>query len=1125
MPLALRTCLYRGLAFVWIACGLNAARLPQAGADEAPAAETSPQAYNPFVAASSDEAKKSLARIRVPAGLKTELFAAEPLLANPVAFCLDRNGRAYVCETFRHFAGVTDNRDHMDWLADDLASQTVADRVAMFRKHLGDQFASYTTEHERLRLLSDSDGDGVADTSSVFADGFKDPADGIAAGVLVRGADVYYTCIPRLWLLRDENGDGRAEFRKSLHDGYGVHVAFLGHDLHGLIMGPDGRLYFSMGDRGFNVQADGRQIVHPHTGAVLRCNPDGSQLEVFATGLRNPQELVFDDYGNLFTGDNNSDGGDKARWVHILEGSDAGWRMYYQYITKPVLRGPWNAEKLWHPQHEGQAAYIVPPLANLADGPSGVAYDPGTGLTEAWRRHFFLCDFRGASSLSGIRSFELKPRGASFEVVNVQPLVQAVLATDLEFGPDGSLYVLDWVEGWNKTGKGRIYRVTAVEPDGRSAEVRQLLSQGLATRPLDELYSLLGHPDRRVRQESQFALAAQGTAAARRLADLAADTSAAVLPRLHAIWALGQIGRGTPAAAAPVASLLADQEAEVRCQAAKIASEARNVAAYDGAVAMLKDESARVRLFGAEALGRLGMQNGVPALLGLLRENKDQDPFLRHAASLALSRCASLEALSTAAGDASPAVRLGVLLAMRHMRSSEIARFLRDPEPKVVLEAARAIYDVPLETALPRLAALIDGAGVPGSAVEANGLEDALWRRVIAANVRVAGSQNLNAVAAFAGRTDAPERLRVEALQSLADWQSPEAIDRVIGAWRPLAPRGPVDPGDSIAAPLARCLAADAPEAVQVAAAEMAAKLKLSAATAALDGLAENAQRPAAVRMAALTALGALGSSKLEALVQAALNDAEPAVRAAGLALLAKLSPEQSAPTIAVVLDGGEPVDQQAALAALAVCRGPAADDLIARWLDKLLAGETSAEIELDLLETAGKHPSEAVQQRLAQFEARRDVGDSVGKFREALQGGDKTRGRDIFYNKTEAACLRCHKVLLRGGEVGPNLSDVGKRLDRRAILESLVAPNLQIAKGFESVVCAMQDGQTHIGVLKSETEDQLQLITADGLLIGVPKDQIEERTRGISAMPDKVTQALSKRELRDLVAFLASLK
>ena len=184
--------------------------------------------------------------------------------------------------------------------------------------------------------------------------------------------DSFYACIPDLWRLRDRDGDGAAEERDRLSSGYGVHVALLGHDLHGLTLGPDGRLWFSIGDCGFHVEQDGRVLDLPHCGAVLRCELDGSGLEVVHTGLRNPQELVFDDRGDLFTGDNNSDGGDRARWVQIVEGADSGWRFYYQYVTAPVLRGPWNDEELWKPHHDGQPAYILPPIANLADGPAGL---------------------------------------------------------------------------------------------------------------------------------------------------------------------------------------------------------------------------------------------------------------------------------------------------------------------------------------------------------------------------------------------------------------------------------------------------------------------------------------------------------------------------------------------------------------------------------------------------------------------------------------------------------------------------------------------------------------------------------------------------------------------------------
>ena len=176
-------------------------------------------------------------------------------------------------------------------------------------------------------------------------------------------------------------------------------------DMHGLKMGPDGRIYFSIGDRGLHVKTEGRVVSNPHSGAVLRCNPDGSELELVATGLRNPQELVFDPYGNLFTGDNNADGGDKARWVHVIEGGDSGWSLGYQEMKQPTRLGPWNAEKIWNTQFDGQHANIVPPVAYLGNGPSGVTIHPGVAqIPDRYKKPLLHVRFSAASRATAASS-------------------------------------------------------------------------------------------------------------------------------------------------------------------------------------------------------------------------------------------------------------------------------------------------------------------------------------------------------------------------------------------------------------------------------------------------------------------------------------------------------------------------------------------------------------------------------------------------------------------------------------------------------------------------------------------------------------------------------------------------
>jgi quinoprotein glucose dehydrogenase len=109
----------------------------------------------PKVAAASNEGELAISRIKTPDGLMLSLWAAEPMLANPVAFCIDERGRIYVAETYRQGKGVEDDRGHMDWLDDDLAAETVEDRLAYFWKRLGDKVWNYTKEQDRVVLLED----------------------------------------------------------------------------------------------------------------------------------------------------------------------------------------------------------------------------------------------------------------------------------------------------------------------------------------------------------------------------------------------------------------------------------------------------------------------------------------------------------------------------------------------------------------------------------------------------------------------------------------------------------------------------------------------------------------------------------------------------------------------------------------------------------------------------------------------------------------------------------------------------------------------------------------------------------------------------------------------------------
>lgn len=1070
-----------------------------------------PDPYADRVAKASDEWKKSVKRMQLPTGVQADLWAAEPHVANIVAFHFDEKGRCFVSETFRLHKGVTDNRSHTYWIDDDLASRTVSDRIAMYRKHLKKKFASYETEHDRVRLVEDTTGEGRATKATVFADGFKNAADGLGSGVLARNGKVWFTNIPDLWLLEDTKGTGRANIKKSLHTGYGVHVAFLGHDLHGLVIGPDGKLYFSVGDRGMHVETNGKTVSAPDTGSVMRCNLDGSELEIFATGLRNPQELAFDELGNLFTGDNNADGGDKARWVHLVEGGDSGWRIGYQYLPK---LGVWNEERLWHTAPTNTAAYLLPPLAHVGNGPSGLTYHPGTSLLpDKYQKHFFLCDFRGSGGGSGIHAFQLKPRGASFEVVGTHPFVWSILATDCDFGPDGGFYLSDWVEGWGMPNKGRIFKLSDPNKanDSTVKEVKKLLADGFAHRTVNDLTALLEHKDQRVRQEAQFALADKQAVA--RLDTVAA--TGGKLARLHAVWALGQIARKNHEAHDPLISAANSKDADVRAQAMKMFGDAKVSDGVMVARNALKDAEPRVRFEAAMTIGRLKDRESASAVHDMLKENDDKDVYLRHAGVMALAGIRDRDALKKAATDASSAVRVASLLAMRRLAMPEVALFLNDADPKIVLEAARAIYDVPIPAALPALAQVSTRSlkDVPPQAT----------LRVLAAHHRLGAKENAYVLVSLATRSDVPMPMREQALKMLQSWEKPSGRDWVVGLWRPLKERPAADVAEAVRPALAALMTG--PDKIRTEAAKLAAKHGMKEIGPALRELVVDRKRPSPVRIEALQALETLKDAQLDTAAKTALADDDPRLRLQGRRILLQTAAKAEAvPTLAKVLDSGATVERQGALALLAGLRSREADEIVEGWLDRLIGAKAPAELHLDIVLAAQESKTASMQKKLAIYEASRDAKNPVALFRESMVGGDADLGRKIFFEKAEVSCLRCHKVQGVGGEVGPDLTGIGKKVKRDYLLESLVDPDKQIAKGYETLVVTTIKGKVTSGILKSEDAKELRLMNAEGQIIAIPKSQIDDRSRGPSAMPSDLVKKLSRSEVRDLVEFLAGL-
>ena len=1132
----------RALAFALAASGIvHAAQIV-----------TDTNANAPKVAAASDEGERAMKRFRIPKGFKVELFAAEPLLANPVCFTIDEKGRFFVAETFRLHAGVTDIRSHMDWLDTELESTSVEERIDYMKEFEGKRIADYTKESDRVRMIWDSNGNGKADKSTIFADGFNGSAEGIGAGLLAHHGNIYYADIPNLWLFRDNDKNGEADAKKSLLYGFGVRVGFLGHDLHGLRIGPDGKLYFTIGDRGAHVVNKEQRVIANHEeGVVYRCGLDGSNLEIFARGLRNPQELAFDAYGNLWTGDNNSDGGDPARWVYVVEGGDSGWRVGFQFLTQPNSRGVWLSERMCYPHFTNQAAFIIPPVANIGNGPSGLSYYPGVGLPDRYVNHFFLCDFRGSTD-SGVHSFGVRPSGAGFEVTDRHQFVWELLATDCDFGYEGCFYISDWVQGWNKTGKGRIYRVfdPAHVNDRVVHETKDLFAQGFDSMGVSKLALLLGHPDMRVRQEAQFALVDQGPVTAARAFTKITRSVTNQFARLHSVWGLGQIVARSDLALSELNRLLEDKDAEVRAQAAKVLSDAHrgNTKAL---AELLGDESPRVRFFAALALSKLPSTEYLEPVLAMLRANNDQDVYLRHAGVMALTSLLTRvapgagvaflsrdlgspeatriqKAFSQLMNDPSDAVRMAALLALRRVESPDIAQFLQDANPLIVAEAARAINDLPIAAALTNLAALIEQdenlMAVPAGDEKQPGPRDGLLRRVINANYRIGQANNAAALAAFAATSKAPESLRGEALTLLSQWAKPSGRDRITGLWRPLDERDPQFAAAALQSHLS-ALQKSSSNKLKLAATKAAGVLNITNEGANSIDLVTDTNAAPNLRIEALKSMANNKDPQLAEAVRLSLADKDEGLRKEAMKLQAQMHPDDTLAELRPILESGALSEKQTAFAMLGSLTNIEADEVILRWLDKLLAKEVQPELQLDLIEAAAKRESQVVKDKLHKFEMSRLAADDLRSYRECLVGGDAEEGKKVFLERADVSCVKCHKFNGEGGEVGPELTGIGSRHDRNYLLESIVLPNKQIAQGYESVIVTMKNGMTYAGQLKSESPQILEINSPEDGLIPIKKADIKTRERGLSAMPEELRQVLTKQDLRNLVEFLAQSK
>ncbi len=1076
--------------------------------------------------------------VNVAEDLELTLWASDSLVADPVAISVAPDGRIFYTSANRPISSEFDIRGHRDWMTASIAFETVEDRRDFLHKtfeagsdqserHLKDlngdgvrDWRDLTVEKDEVWFVEDRSGNGVADHAKLYLEDFNEEISDVTNGVEYANGQVYISVGPDLWKTSDTDGDGIADEKESLSHGWIVHIGFGGHGMSGVTVGPQGRIWWGGGDVGMNViDKEGKEHKYPNEGTIVRCEPDGTNFEVFAHGLRNTHEFVFDDWGNLISEDNDGDhSGESERLVYLIDGSDTGWRINWQFgkYTDPSNNDykVWMNERMYEPRWDGQAAYFLPPIQNYVNGPTGLVYNPGTALGPDYYGHFFVAEFRGNPANSPIHAFTLEPEGAGLKLGTTKEVVSGLLPTGLDFGPDGALYFADWINGWGIKEEGRIWKLDV--PGGADQPIRQevkrLLVTDLSTLTSDTLSLLLAHQDQRVRRNAQFELATREEEGYRVLL-AAASNHANQLARIHGMWGMAQMIRLDGGDAADFVPLLGDADPEIIAQAAKMIGDVKYTGAGRELTTLVGNENARVSFMATEALGRTENREAVTAILAMLERNDDADTYLRMGGMIALGRIGAVEPLVNLTNSPSRALRTAAVVALRRIKSPQIAAFLTDKDEYIVAEAARGINDdYSIEEALPALAATLDDDRFRG---------EPLLRRAIGANVRVGGQESVERLVRYAQRSSAPAALRAEALSALASWGHPSVFDRVDGRYRGEVERDSTGAARALAPAVAQ-LMSRGEEAVRLAAIAAAGRLNLQQTIPQLTKLL-TADRSGSVRTEALNALHALNAPELDRKLETALADRDGKLRARALEILPSsgIPEERSVLLYDRVLQNGSLIEQQAALQGLSQLPGESSTALFGRLLERLESDQLPTEVRLDLAEAVEQHGDPKLNALLTGYAGKLD--SDLGLYTLALEGGDVRRGQQIFYNNEAANCVRCHAVFEYGGNVGPGLEGIGDRLDRRQLLESLIRPSARLAPGYETLYVTMNDGTETAGTVLERTPETIKLKVGKEDILTLAVADIAEQTTLPSSMPS-MEDRLSRREIRDLIAFLSGL-
>ena len=925
---------------------------------------------------------------------------------------------------------------------------------------------------DRILVLQDTDGDGRIDTSHTFYEGRDIDS---AHGICVLGNRVIVSALDSVMNFYDDDGDLRPDRRDVMFTG--VQGVQHDHGIHSFTFGPDGRLYFNFGNQGRELHRPDGSIVtdiagkevrasrRPYQeGMAFRCDLDGSHVETLGWNFRNNWELAVDSFGTIWQSDNDDDGNRATRINFVMEYGNYGYKDELTGAGWRTLRTGMESEIPLQHWHLNDPGVVPNVLITGAGAPCGIEVYEGALLPPRFQNQLLHTD----AGVNVVRSYEISADGAGYSA-SINPILTGsrdrwFRPCDVSIAADGSVIIADWYDpGVGGHRQGDVDR-------GRLFRIAPVGS--VWRHPSFEFDTIDGAIDgllscnRDARYLGWQKLAAAGADAENQLQQVFREHTN---PRFRAriLWLLARLEGRTEHYLSMAAG---DANPNIRTVALRLARQLQ-VSLPEIIQRLSDDESPAVRRACAIALCNLPPDSRATLWAPLARSFPPHDRWFLEALGIAAhgiwEDClASLMDSPDLAGIS------------RQVIDAIIWRSRADQSPALIRERIRELAE----------------------AAESSASDLARWFRALDFQNRTAVAEEVSGILETTRfETLRPDIAAFVASESLAriqpnDLRGNERLtsvpDQLLSYLAPLERIGVIERFRirSRYQQLADIVTA-APDSEQSAAA-VQSLLKLGQKQLLLGIVnGDSVQSAAAV-------LTGIGNSRNETYADDILamiddEDASPDIRRAAVRSGLKI------PTVA----------------------------------RQIVVRTEEAQLSSSLRQTvaAGLHASpEAELRKIGQKMfplPQAKAGEQLPSVRELLdRKGDTQNGR-LVYN-TSGTCHKCHVVNRIGRNIGPDLSEVGRKLSRQALFESVLFPSAGISHNYDAWTLVLSNGTTLTGLITSETDESITLVDTEAFVHTVTTDDIEEKIRqSVSLMPADLQKILTTQELVDVVAYMETLK